>query len=121
MIWLLLAAALLVSWQSSGAEFWISANGNDMNPGTKSKPFATLEKARDAVRQSKQQGNASKPVTVWLRKGDYLRTNTLELIAADSGTAQFPIIWRAFDHEPVRLLGGRALTGFSPVTNSLVL
>src|SRR5262245_40818106 len=121
MIRVFLAAALLISWRSSGAEFWISPSGNDTNPGTKSKPFATLEKGRDAVRQSKQQGTAPQPVTVWLRKGDYLRTNTLELTAADSGTVQSPIIWRAFDHEPARLLGGRLLSGFKAVTNSIVL
>jgi hypothetical protein len=121
MIRLLFTTALFVFWQASAAEFWISTSGNDMNQGTKSKPFATLEKARDAVRQSKEQGSAQKPVTVWLRKGDYLRTNTLELSTADSATAQSPIVWRAFEHEPVRLLGGRLLTGFTPVTNPIVL
>ena len=117
----LLTTALFVCWQTSAAEFWISPSGNDANPGTESKPFASLEKARDSVRQSKEQGNAQTPVTVWLRSGDYLRTNTLELSSSDSGTVQSPILWRAFDREPVRLLGGRLLTGFTPVTNTLLL
>ena len=33
-----------------GGEWFVAPNGSDDNPGTKDKPFATLEKARDAVR-----------------------------------------------------------------------
>jgi hypothetical protein len=28
----------------------VATNGNDANPGTKAKPFATLKRARDAIR-----------------------------------------------------------------------
>ncbi|MBQ7814910.1 MAG: hypothetical protein IJ387_10520, partial [Thermoguttaceae bacterium] len=31
-------------------EFFVSPNGNDANAGTENAPFATLERARDAVR-----------------------------------------------------------------------
>jgi len=34
----------------SAADFHVSPNGNDADPGTAAKPFATLEHARDAVR-----------------------------------------------------------------------
>jgi hypothetical protein len=37
----------------SAIEFYVSANGNDSNPGTLDKPFATLEKARDSLREIK--------------------------------------------------------------------
>lgn len=33
-----------------GAELWVSATGNDANPGTKSKPIATLERAQAKLR-----------------------------------------------------------------------
>jgi hypothetical protein len=60
-------------------------------------------------------------VVVTLRGGDYFRTATLELAQADSGTATAPVIWRAEAGEHVRLLGGRILTDFQPVTDPAVL
>jgi hypothetical protein len=56
-----------------------------------------------------------------LRGGDYIQTNALELTAVDSGTADAPIVWRACKGESVRLLGGRKLSGFAPVTDTALL
>src|SRR5262249_40875955 len=53
--------------------------------------------------------------------GDYLRTNALELDPADSGTPESPVTWRAYRDEPVRLLGGRTLSGFKAVADAAVL
>lgn len=84
--------------------------------------MATLEAARDAVRRLKQSGPLPPGgVTIWLHGGDYLRTNALELTAADSGTPEAPIVWRALPGEVPRLLGGRRLTHFTPVTDPAVL
>jgi len=41
-------AMMILSTSLSAAEFFVSPNGSDSNPGSKVKPFATLEKARDA-------------------------------------------------------------------------
>jgi len=38
---------------SHAAEFHVAPEGNDANPGTRNAPFATLEAARDAVRNLK--------------------------------------------------------------------
>lgn len=103
------------------ADFHVSPNGNDAYVGSKTKPFATLEAARDAVRREIAAKGKRKPITVWLHGGDFLRTNALEFSARDSGTPGAPIVWRAYKHERVRLLGGRALTGFRPVTDPAVL
>jgi len=104
------------------ADFYISTSGSDAGGGTKSKPFATLEGARDAIRYRIARGDGKrKPITIWVHGGDYLRTNAFELIAADSGAADAPIAWRAYKNERVRLLGGRTLTGFTPVSDAAVL
>ena len=50
------------------AEFFVSPTGNDTDAGTKAKPFATLERARDAVRQSKLQDPKSK-IEILVRGG----------------------------------------------------
>src|SRR5438093_346699 len=119
---LLFILALFLERPGVSAEFFVATNGSDANAGTRANPFATLECARDAVRQLRQDGKPTKSgVTIWLRGGDYLRTNALELTRADSGTPERPIVWRAYKNEPVRLLGGRTLTGFTPVAEAAVL
>ncbi len=114
-------ALRLAAQPSPATEFWVATNGNDSNPGTKTKPFATLERARDALRAFKTSKTLRGPTTIWLRGGDYIRTNAFELTVADSGTSNSPIVWRAHRNEVVRLLGGRKLTGFVPVTDATVL
>ena len=39
-----------------GAEFFVAPHGNDANPGTKEQPLATLQRARDAIRELKKAG-----------------------------------------------------------------
>lgn len=104
------------------ADVYVSPDGSDDNPGTKRKPFATLERARDAVREIKRAGAIPRDgLTVWLRGGDYCRTQSLQLTAEDSGAPGAPIVWRSYRNERARLLGGRVIKGFRPVTDGAVL
>ncbi len=104
------------------ADIFVSPEGDDHNPGTEQKPFATLERARDAVREMKRQtALPQNGLTVWLRGGDYIRTNAFEFTAEDSGTTATPIVWRAYKNERARMLGGRIISGFKKVTNADVL
>src|SRR5215471_16379774 len=110
LIRLIVIAALFLAGPGATHEFWVVPGGNDANAGTQAQPFGTLERARDAVRQLKQDTRRfGGGITIYLRAGDYSRTNALELNAADSGSPESPIIWRAYKDEPVRLLGGRKL------------
>ena len=119
---ILVVFTLLLFYAGVAEEFYIAPNGSDANPGTKSKPFATLERARDAVRKLRQgQKAAGSNINIIIRGGDYLRTNALELTAADSGTAESPVIWQAMEGEHARFLGGRKLSGFQRVTDREVL
>lgn len=119
------ALALLVmagTGRLAAAEYFVDPGGSDANPGTEARPFGTLEAARDAVRQlARERGLPDGGVTIWLRGGDHVRTRTLELAAADSGTARSPVVWRAWRNEAPRLLGGRGLTGFKAVTDPAIL
>jgi len=95
---------------------YVATNGSDHNPGTLDKPFLTLEKAREAVREIKKSGSLPPGgLTIWLRGGDYFRKSALDLSAEDSGTDTNPVVWRAWHTEKVRLLGGRVITGFLPL------
>jgi len=55
---------------------------------------------------------------VVLLGGNYVRTNSLNLTSADSGEVGASVIWQAAKSQRVRLLGGRSLAGFRPVTNA---
>ena len=105
---------------SFAAEFFLAPDGSDANSGTRQKPFATLEKARDAVRALKSKGLPG-PVAVRLLPGEYPRMATFELTPADSGTAASPIVYRADKPGTAVLYGGKRLTGFTPVTDAGVI
>lgn len=118
----LLAGLLMMTAFASSADYFLAPDGADANSGTEEAPFLTLERARDAVRERKRNGTLPEGgLTVWLRGGDYVRSETFELTAEDSGTAEAPIAWRAYGDEQARLLGGRSVTGFKPVTDDAVL
>lgn len=112
------ALGLTTALGQTHADLWVSPAGAAGNIGTREKPLASLEAARDATRRLKASGQLPpQGFTIWLQAGDYPRTNALELTAADSGTAAAPITWRAEEGKVVRLLGGQRLAGFQPVTD----
>ncbi len=100
-----------------GAEYFVSPGGSDTNPGTQAKPFATLGKAQAAVRALRAAGLPAKGVAVTLRGGTYRMTSQLLQTSADSGSADRPVIWRAYPGETVRLSGGKRITGWTAVTS----
>lgn len=108
--------------QSKETAFYVSLSGNDDNPGTKEKPFATFIRARDAIRELKKGGPLPEGgMTVNIRGGIYSITKTFTLTEEDSGTDDTPIIWQAYPGEEVRCIGGKVITGFEPVTDLDVL
>jgi len=119
-----LSVAFLAGGAAIGQEYWVSAAGNDSAAGTKDMPFATLERARDAVRETRKAGGLPKGgVTVWLQRGVYEISKTFELNHTDSGTAESPVVYRSVPGEEVRLAGGRQIpsSAFKPVTDLDVL
>ena len=90
-------------------EFYISPGGNDRNPGTKEKPFATLERARDAVRNKVAEG-LTENITVYLEEGVWYLNQTLVLGSADSGTEKYSITWKGAEGKEVVISGGRRIT-----------
>ncbi|HEY9770031.1 MAG TPA: right-handed parallel beta-helix repeat-containing protein [Coleofasciculaceae cyanobacterium] len=92
--------------------FYVAPDGSDRHEGTKDAPFATLHRARSAIRELKRQQNGTlrQPVTVWLRGGTYFLAQSLELTSEDSGTENFPIIYRAYPGEKPVISGGQRIT-----------
>ena len=120
----LLSFAFVAGGAALGQEYWVSTTGNDAETGTKKKPFATLERARDAVRETKKAVGLPKGgVTVWLQSGVYEISKTLELNDADSGTAESPVVYRSVLGGEVRISGGKRIpsTTFKTVTDTDLL
>lgn len=107
------AAALQGSRASgaNGAEFYVAPSGRDDNPGNKSKPFATLQCARDEVRKLVAKGLKTN-VTVWIRGGTYMLRDTLIFGPEDSGTDQYSITYQAVPGEEPILTSGVEIEGW---------
>jgi len=67
---LLILTAAQVSAQDSSADFYVATNGADSNPGTLDKPFATLTRAKSAVRDAKEM-KSDKDYLIYIRAGYY--------------------------------------------------
>jgi hypothetical protein len=99
-------------------EIYVAVDGKDTQPGTQKRPFATLARARDALRALPAAERAGS--TVWIGGGDYSLTETLRLGNRDGGRPEAPVTWRAQPKQRVRLLGGITLSGFTPVRDPAV-
>ncbi len=103
-------------------EFVVSLSGSDRNPGTIDKPFATLERARDAIRELKQKNTLPfGGAVVFIRGGTYHLSKTFELTEKDSGTEKSHTTYRSYKNAEVHITGGKELSGFSPVTDPSIL
>lgn len=94
---------------------FVSPSGNDAwsgqlaapNPAGTDGPLATIEKARDRIREIKTtQSGLTKPVHVFLCGGTYPMGEPLVFTEADSGTEACPITYQAYPGEQPILSGG---------------
>ena len=111
-------------WPAPAVSLFVSPQGNDRNTGTKEQPFATLERARDEIRTLRNQNQKSKlqnGVAVLIRGGAYTVKQTFKLTVEDSGTAQAPVVYAAFENEKPVFSGGARVRGFKRVTDAAVL
>ncbi len=102
-------------------EYFVAVDGSDANPGSREKPFKSMEKARDAVRSLKAKKVPPGGVAITIKPGEYSVVNTLLLTEKDSGTVESPIIYRAEKSGTVTFYGGDKLTGFKMVDDKKML
>jgi len=95
---------LLPSSLCFGGEWFVATGGNDNNPGTKERPFATIAKARDAVRVAKE--TDAGPHTIRLAEGVFELMEPIILDERDSGTTYIG------EGAKTILSGGRVLDGW---------
>jgi alpha-glucosidase len=102
--------------------FYVAKNGNDANNGSSGKPFSTLEKARNAVRDFVRD-HPFDSVTVLLRQGEYAVKRSLLFDSLDAGHCDAPVVYTAFPGERVVLSGGVSvpLSKAVPVRDKAIL
>ena len=107
---------------------YVATNGNDAWSGSlpapnadgTDGPHATLTRARDAIRELKAAGPLKQPVTVMIRGGTYYLAQPLSFGPEDSGSADCPITYAAYQAERPVLSGGRVITGWQPYRDKIV-
>ncbi len=124
----LLTGGFAVQGHAQGLTLYVAPEGNDAwsgkvaTAGEGDGPFASLQRARDEIRALKQAGGIpAGGVTVQLAGGVYELSAPLSLEQQDSGTEGAPIVYRAKAGDEVRLVGGKQVTNFEPVTDPEVL
>ncbi len=109
---LALAALLASSLHAAVTEFHVSPRGDDAHPGNAAKPFASLERARLAIRALKAAtGLPAGGVVVHVGAGTHVLPKPFTLTPDDSGTAAAPIVYHGAEQAPI-LSGGSAVTGW---------
>jgi hypothetical protein len=114
----MLTAIVTVNSAVLAVDLHVASTGSDTNPGTQGAPFATLTRARNAIREMRKGGGLPDGgVTVWIHRGTYYLNDSFTLTAEDGGSPDRPIVYRAVQGQEVRFVGGRELpaTSFKPV------
>ncbi|UCF04058.1 MAG: right-handed parallel beta-helix repeat-containing protein, partial [bacterium] len=104
-----------------GEVFYVSPTGNDTGDGSQKKPFRTLERARDAVRSSKQSRSGTLPdggVKIVINGGDYTWEQTLKLRSVDSGTADKHVVYQVEPGQTAIFHGGVRITEWKTISDA---
>ena len=81
----------------------VATNGDDSNPGTVDAPLKTFEKAKEILKNSSDNGQA----TVWFREGIYTISETVEFTASDKSN----VLFRSYPNEKVIFSGSEEISG----------
>jgi hypothetical protein len=86
--------------------YYVAPQGSDSNSGTEAAPFATLAKARSAVRSFVASQSLTGDVVVYMRGGIYNMSAPIALDAADSGENGYYVIYASYPGEHAQLSAG---------------
>ncbi|MCP4453195.1 MAG: right-handed parallel beta-helix repeat-containing protein [Planctomycetes bacterium] len=94
--------------------FFVSPQGHDANAGTREQPFATFQRAQQAVR-AERHTTLGRGVTVTFLPGQYELQAPLTFTAADGGKMSIaPVVYRAGAGGDVEISAGRRIQGWQP-------
>jgi F5/8 type C domain len=91
--------------------YYVSPSGSDGREGSLSRPFKTIQKARDVIRTVNK--NMTGDIVVILKEGNYTLKQPLALGPEDSGSNGYNIIYRADAGAKATISGGKNVTRWS--------
>ena len=129
-LWVFLISCCLMALPAKSAEtieFYVSPSGNDGWSGKLKSPnkaktdgsFATITRARDAIRSLSAKVRKSARIQVLIRGGRYQLTEPLVFLPEDSGTKAYPITYQAYRSEIPVISGGREIAGWTRAENGI--
>jgi len=119
--------ALPVEGAEKAIEFYVSPAGHDGWSGKKKAPnkaktdgpFATITRARDAIRSLGSRARSSAPIKVIIRGGVYQLTEPIVFLPEDSGAPERPVTYQAYAGETPVISGGREIAGWTRAENGI--
>lgn len=96
---------------SPQADFFVAPSGRDDGPGTRSDPFVSLSRARDAVRELKKKGE-TRDITVLIRGGNYRLEETVVFTLEDSAAEGHKVTYAAYPGEKPVFSSGLQISGW---------
>lgn len=97
--------------------FYIAPNGNDENTGSIKRPFLSIIRAKQAIREIKSKPGAD--IVVTLRGGSYRLEQPMIFTPEDIGQDGGTLTFTAHPGETPIILGSRRITGFQPAGDGL--
>ncbi|OAI04480.1 right-handed parallel beta-helix repeat-containing protein [Methylomonas methanica] len=110
---------------AAAKDFYVSPSGSDklnglspsVNFWTKTGPFKTLTRARNAIRQLKAAGKFNEAITVYVGKGTYQLQSSLDFDDKDAGEPGKEIIWAGEKGASI-ISGGIVLKNCQPISGT---
>lgn len=90
--------------EESGYVYYVATDGKDSADGSIDAPFRTIERARTAVRELREQG-IDDNATIYLRGGEYFRFKSFKLTEKD-----YNMTISAYGDEAVSITGGKGIS-----------
>jgi len=109
--------------QAQAQQLYVAPNGNDNNAGTIQQPLATIQKAKELIKNiQKEKGLSTGGATVFLRGGNYTCTNSTLFTKENSGEQDKPILYQAYQNEIPQLIGGLTIApqNWKPLSKSVL-
>jgi len=126
MLFFILGLSVVIETSMPSIALYVASDGDDFwsgklptpDSGRTDGPFATLEKARDVIREMKenQGGKLNQQIIVYVRGGNHFLSKPLTFTPEDSGSEDFPIIYSSYPGEEAVISGGHRIEGWKQVT-----
>src|SRR5690554_4278981 len=110
---------LLSSCNSNSNTFFVAPDGSDDNSGSKSSPFQSIERAKQAVSDLIAEGTTDEEIKVWLRGGIYFFNESVIFTGDEFSEGNNTVIFSAFEDEKPVFSGARIITDWKKVEGDI--